>query len=269
MTPIKVLSPGIGAKSVITSNPVIAKTNLTTIIDQVINQSVAFTPAYLERKIPNYPSPYYIEVTNNLSQIDSSSLDNFSSLVTMGEGAQQRINKLSSKLLELEQVENFFSTLKLSMYTKYFSFSLRSIFSKPAIDECYAEFTSTVNAQRSVYQRDLKLATEYQEQITSSITRLSFYELVFKLLTTELVERRMFTIDDIARSVIATRIISIKNSTIVAKQLHQLIEQKISTLQSELDNITNYLNVLKVALDILFYSNKDEFTSQFKRLLQS
>lgn len=242
--------------------------NLLSIIDKTINKSIQFTPQYLESKLPGHSPMHYIEISNLLKDIELLTINALDTITNLGNGAQNKINKLSTRLLELQHSGTSFHAIKQQLSTKYLPKSLFSIFSSVDLETCYTEFTSTIVQLSNRIPLQLSELSDYQKQLGEAVDKLKFYYSITKLLTTEIIERSIFTKEEIAQSTLATRVVSINNSITVASQLQQLVQIQQQALNEENENINNYLNVAKIAFDILLVNNKSQFTQQFKTFLK-
>lgn len=257
----------VATKTLIPSK-VIRPGNLLSIIDKTINKSIQFTPQYIETKIPGHSPLYYLEISNLLKDIELLTINQLDTITNLGNGAQTKINALSTRLLELQNTSTSFTSIKRQLYTKYIPTSIFSIFQSLDLEVCYTEFTTTIMQLSNRIPLQITELADYQKQLLEAIDKLNFYYSVLKLLTTEIIERSIFTTAQISQSTLATRVVSINNSTTVATQLEQLVTIQRQALNDENENINNYLNVAKPAFDMLLINDRLQFTQQFKNFLK-
>lgn len=248
MTPSKILQP---------------KRSLYESVQKVLDPSIAFTATYLSANIPSYHSAYYTEAQTALQ--NSADL---STLESIGIGQQVHVTRLSALLNSLDLEQRTLADLKNTIYKRYFSFSITSLFDKPKNEEAYTLFFSTLREIQQTINQDIETIAKYKKDISSVYNKLSFYYDLFKLLSKEAIERKLMTKEELPTSIIAARIVSLNTSKTVLDQLSQVVNIKLTALTTEKENITQCFTVLKVALDVLQQQNKKEFEDHFKSFLK-
>ena len=73
---------------------------------------------------------------------------------------------------------------------------------------------------------------------------------------------------ELENSLIVSRIVSLDNSKTVYNQFLLLLELETKTIETELENTKNYLDILKPSLDLLQKQDFKEFKEQFKKLIK-
>lgn len=248
---------------------IINTTNITTTqveSNTIKEKTLLMSVNYLEQKIPNYNRFFYLEVYEFLKTLDVNlnednitiNLNKFYSLVDNIHQKVQRICEIRCSPL------NTFSKLKEEFRNNNTFLG----FIKDISTEDVERFNNKVNVLYS------NLSTEIDEFMTSKETklkhldRLYFYYDFLKLIAVEIVNRNICSFELIKTTPLSGRISQIHNSLLVIEQYKQTIQYEITSKQSELNNVKEYLFTLKPSLDLLKHSNVSEFKKVFKEFLR-
>ena len=82
------------------------------------------------------------------------------------------------------------------------------------------------------------------------------------MISDEIIKKSIITTDELSNSVIASKLISLNNSTIVVDQLKVTLRSIVKAIDIELKNCRQYLDLTHPALITLKLNNKQEFEKQ-------
>lgn len=237
------------------------ESNTIEIIERTKN--LRYSVDFLKNKFPGYSSLYYIELFDLLEDTDynlnAQNLNtNLQKFVLLGNNIQSQISRLND-ILSVKPTS--YNKIKDEIFDKIGFFT-----TDDTISNLYMEFSTKIN---DLYMFIYK---EYNNLKNIDFNKYNIIYLYFeflKFIVDELKDKQLMTTDEIANSTICSRIVSLNSSTQVLNQFKSLIQIEQKTLEQELDNLKNYLNILKPSLDLLKHQKFDEFKKQFKCLVKN
>lgn len=232
------------------------------IITQIKN--LRYSVEYIKEKIPGYDNLCYIELFTVLESTDfelnDSNLNlNLQKFINVGNNIQAQISKLNELLNFIPK--SSFKNIKENINNKIGFFT--------SVDTFIALFDNFNEDVQNVYNI-LNSEIENVKNINFQKYNLIYmYFDFFKFISDELVVKNITTNDVVGSSIIASRLISLNNSITVLDQFKQLINVELHSKELELNNLKNYLNVLKPSLFLLKQQNFSSFKEQFKNLINN
>lgn len=91
---------------------------------------------------------------------------------------------------------------------------------------------------------------------------------IMNFLKDEVISRKIKTIDELSKTTLASKIVSLTNTLLIAKQLKESIHIRIVSLEDEVENIEHYAG-LKISLDTLKFNDKKDFEIKFKNFIKN
>lgn len=224
--------------------------------------NIRYSVVELKSLFPGYANLYYTEIFDLLQETDFEINEvnlntNLMKFINLGNNVQSQISKLNELLNFLPKQS--FNQIKYQTKSKISFFSSTS-----DIKNTFEEFNSNVF---SVYNT-LYIEIQKIKKLDFSKYNLIFlYFGFFKFIADEIKSKQIVPDDIISSSVIASRVISLNNSISVLNQFKTLIQIEIQAKEIELNNLKDYLDVLKPSLSLLERQDIKKFKESFKDLL--
>lgn len=263
-----------------TPTKVISKLTPTKILTETVESSepeldkrLNFTIAYVDSKIPGKRSLYWKPIISIINQVDKSiqlepeSLDNFTVLDNFSNGTIQKVGELSSKIANFPINSNM-QYYKQKIDENYFKSNLLSMFKKePDVDYAYTEFNEYMKILKNNLNNYISILKEHIQFARYHIVELEASLSIMNFLKDEVISRKIKTIDELSRTTLASKIVSLTNTLLIAKQLKESIYIRIVSLEDEVENIEHY-DRLKISLDTLKFNDKKDFEVKFKNFIK-
>lgn len=264
-----------------TPTKVISKLTPTKILTETVESSepelekrLNFTIAYIDSKIPGKSSLYWKPIISIINQVDKSiqlepeSLDNFTVLDNFSNSIIQKVGELSSKIANF-QINSNMQYYKQIIDENYFKSNLLSMFKKePDIDYAYTEFDEYMKILKNNLDNSISALKEHIQSARLNISELETSLAIMNFLKDEAISRKIKTIDELSRTTLASKIVSLTNTLLIAKQLKESIHIRIVSLEDEVENIEHY-DRLKISLDTLKFNDKKDFEIKFKNFIKN
>jgi len=264
-----------------TPTKVISKLTPTKILTEIVESSepeldkrLNFTIAYVDSKIPGKSSLYWKPIISIIDQVDKSiqlepeSLDNFTVLDNFSNSIIQKVGELSSKIANFPINSNM-QYYKQIIDENYFQSNLLSMFKKePDVDYAYTEFNEYMKILKNNLDNSINVLKCHIEIARYNIVELEASLTIMNFLKDEVVSRKIKTIDELSRTTLASKIVSLTNTLLIAKQLRESIYIRIVSLEDEVENIEHY-DRLKISLDTLKFNDKKDFEVKFKNFIKN
>lgn len=224
--------------------------------------NIRYSVQELKSKFSGYANLYYTEIFDLLQstdfEINETNLNtNLMKFMNLGNNVQSQISRLNELLNFLPT--NSFEKIKEQSKSKISFFSSNS-----DIQNIFEEFNANVI---SLYN-SLYIEIDKIKKLDFSKYDLIFlYFDFFKFIADEIKSKQIVPDDIIASSVISSRVISLNNSISVLNQFKTLIQIEIQSKDLELNNLKDYLDVLKPSLCLLEHQDIKKFKEKFKDLL--
>lgn len=214
----------------------------------------------LKDKFPGYSNLYYKEIFDLLESTDYNiSRENLNSnlqkFLHLGNNIQSQISRLHTEFNTLQK--KTFNSIKEETSSKIKFFTSNS-----EIEILFEQFNQEINIlYNSLYNRtDINL---------DKYNLINLYFDFFSFISDELIKKNFCTAEEVANSTIGSRLISLNNSKIVLGQFKALLEIESNAAELELNNIKDYLDVVKPSLYLLKQQNFKDFKEQFKNLIRN
>lgn len=220
----------------------------------------------LKEKFPEhnkYSSLYYQEIFDLLEStdfnLDENNLNlNLQKFIHLGNNVQSQISRLHSNL-EIISCKNY-NQIKNKICAEIGFFT-----SNHEYEKLFEEF----NFQVQIYYTQTCVDIDKLKNIDfNKYNLINFYFDFFKFICAELEIKEIASSDFVANSVLSSRVISLNNSKIVLEQFKQLLALEINGKDIELNNLKNYLHILKPSLCTLQLRDFKAFKEQFKEILK-
>lgn len=223
-------------------------------------KNLRYTLQELKDKFPGFANLYYVEIFDLLESTDynltpNNLNSNLQKFLYLGNNIQSQISRLHTEFNTLQK--KTFGTIKEETSSKIKFFTSNS-----EIEILFEQFNQEINLlYNSLYNRtDINL---------DKYNLIDLYFEFFSFISDELIKKNFCTAEEVANSTIGSRLISLNNSKIVLGQFKTLLEIESNAAELELNNIKDYLDVIKPSLYLLKQQNFKDFKEQFKNLIKS
>lgn len=239
-----------------------------------LDKRLNFTIAYIDSKIPGKNSLYWKPIISIINQVDKSiqlepeCLDNFTVLDNFSNSIIQKVGELSSKIANFPINSNM-QYYKQIIDENYFKSNLLSMFKKePDVDYAYTEFNEYMKILKNNLDNSISVLKEHIQSARYNIVELEASLKIMNFLKYEVISRKIKTIDELSKTTLASKIVSLTNTLLIAKQLKESIHIRIVSLDDEVENIEHY-DRLKISLDTLKFNDKKDFEIKFKNFIKN
>lgn len=226
------------------------------------SNNIRYSVAELKIRFAGFSTLHYQEIFDLLEctdfEINERNLNsNLMKFINLGNNVQSHISKLNNVLKFLPSTS--FEKIKEQHKSKFSFFSSNS-----DIQNIFNEFNSEVFNLYNTLSIEI---TQIKNLDFNKYNLINLYFNFFKFIADEIKNKQIVPDEVIDGSVIASRVISLNNSISVLNQFKTLIQLEIQARDLELNNLKDYLDVLKPSLSLLERQDFKKFKEKFKEVL--
>lgn len=222
---------------------------------------------YLKTKIPGYDPLFYKEVSYFLESVDieitkENVLRNLNKFNIFGDNIQRRVQNIG-EILDFVSKKTFNNIKDKYKQNK----SILNIFKGNEIDfeELNKEIKDYFNDIVNILN-DLKTK---KESYFKNFEKLDFYYDCIKQISLDVVDMGIISKEELINTAISSKMTSLFASKQIVQQFKEIYKFEIESKTIELNNVKNYLDILKPSLELLKHNNINKFNQKLNDFINN